>query len=195
MTTRDSRQTLVREGSRLIRRVGYTDCGLVELLSAAKLSRGSFYNYFGTKEAFAAEVVEAFYDWHDVRLEALCNDLGTPARDRLRQYFELLLERADRADDAERGCLLAMLALEMSATSAVLRDAVRNAFACWQERIAELLRQAQAEGTVEPEADPVRLGALLLHTWEGALVRARLERDTWPLADFLDTAFPRLLRP
>ena len=161
MTTRDSRQTLVREGSRLIRRVGYTDCGLVELLSAAKLSRGSFYNYFGTKEAFAAEVVEAFYDWHDVRLEALCNDLGTPARDRLRQYFELLLERADRADDAERGCLLAMLALEMSATSAVLRDAVRNAFACWQERIAELLRQAQAEGTFILR-DQVRLVAILL---------------------------------
>jgi TetR/AcrR family transcriptional repressor of nem operon len=178
-----------------MRRVGYTDCGLVELLTAANLSRGSFYNYFGTKEAFAAEVVAAFYDWHDVRLDALCKETGTPARERLQRYFALLLERANLADDAERGCLLAMLALETSATSAVLRDAVSDSFARWQERIAELLRQAQAEGTVAPETDPVRLGALLLHTWEGALMRARLERDTWPLADFLETALPRLVRP
>ena len=67
------------------------------------------------------------------------------------------------------------------------------AFARWQERIAELVRQAQAEGAVEPSLPAARVAGLLLHGWEGALMRARLERDIAPLADFLELGFPRLL--
>lgn len=190
MTTR---KTLVREGSRLMRRGGYTDCGLVELLETAGLPRGSFYHHFGSKERFAVEVVEAFYGWHDVRLERLGAETGAPAVERLRSYFELLLERAESTPADERGCLLALLALEKSATSEDLREALRSAFGRWHERIAELVRQAQAEGAVAPSLSAERVAGLLLHGWEGALMRARLEGDTAPLVDFLDLGFPRLL--
>jgi TetR/AcrR family transcriptional repressor of nem operon len=176
-----------------MRRGGYTDCGLVELLDAAGLPRGSFYHHFGSKEGFAVEVVEAFYAWHDVRLEDLAGDTSRPAVHRLRSYFELLLDRAGQASTEERGCLLAMLSLEKSATSEPIRAGLRSAFARWQERIAELVRQAQDEGAVDRDIPPERLAALLLHSWEGALVRARLERDVQPLADFLQLGFPRLV--
>jgi TetR/AcrR family transcriptional repressor of nem operon len=188
-----SRKTLVREGSRLIRRVGYTDCGLAELLDSAGLPRGSFYHHFGSKEGFAVAVAEAFYGWHDVRLERLAADTGTPAVERLRSYFELLLERAEQTPADERGCLLAMLALEKSATSEELRGALVDAFGRWQERVAELVRQAQADGAIDPDRSPERTAGLLLHAWEGALMRARLERDTGPLVDFLELGLPRLL--
>jgi len=176
-----------------MRRGGYTDCGLTELLTAAGLPRGSFYHHFESKERFGVEVVEAFYEWHDVRLEQFAAESGRPAVERLRSYFELLLERAERAPIEERGCLLALLALEKSATSDDLRAALVDAFAHWQERVAELVQQAQAEGAVEPALPAERVAALLLHGWEGALMRARLERDTAPLADFLELGLPRLL--
>jgi TetR/AcrR family transcriptional repressor of nem operon len=188
-----TRETLVREGSRLMRRGGYTDCGLAELLAAAGLPRGSFYHHFGSKERFAVSVVEAFYAWHDVRLERLAAQTGTPALDRLRAYFELLRERAEQTPAGERGCLLALLALEKSTTSDEIRAALLDAFARWQERVAELVRQAQAEGAVAPTLPAERAAGLALHAWEGALLRARLERDTAPLVDFLELGLPRLL--
>jgi len=188
-----TRRTLVREGSRLMRRGGYTDCGLTELLAAAGLPKGSFYHHFGSKERFGVEVVEAFYAWHDVRLEALAAETERPALDRLRSYFELLLESAEQTPADERGCLLALLSLEKSATSEELRDALLGAFARWQERITELVRQAQDEGAIDESLPAERIAGLLLHGWEGALLRARLERDTAPLADFLELGLPRLL--
>lgn len=189
MTSRDA---LIAEGSRLMRRVGFTDAGLTELLAAAGLPKGSFYNYFGSKEAFGIEVVEAFYAWHDRVLAELAAADGS-ALDRLRRYFELLLDRSRKTPPEQRGCLLAMLALEKSATSEALRAAVERSFARWQERLAELLRQAQATGELAPDEGAGRLAALLLHGWEGALLRARLEGETWPLEDFLAAGLPRLL--
>ena len=176
-----------------MRRVGYTDCGLTELLGEAKLPKGSFYNYFPTKEAFAVEVVAAFYDWHDRLLGKLVEDISRPALVRVEEYFRTLLDEAERADPAERGCLIALLALEKPATSEPIRQALCGAFHRWQDRLAELLRQAQESGELTGE-DAELLASLLLHTWEGALLRARLEQDTWPLADFVSTALPRLLR-
>lgn len=186
--------TFIREGSRLMRIGGFTDCGLTELLDGTGLPRGSFYHAFATKEAFAVEVIHAFYGWHDALLEEAVADADTPALDRVRRYFELLYERAGAVADDERGCLLALLSLEKSATSPVLRAALLEAFERWQARIEALLEQARADGELGPDDDPRKLAGLLLHGWEGALVRARLERDLWPLADFLELAFPRLLR-
>jgi TetR/AcrR family transcriptional repressor of nem operon len=74
-----------------------------------------------------------------------------------------------------------------------LREAVVVAFARWQERVAELVRQAQAEGALDPSLPAEQVAGLLLHGWEGALMRARLDRDTAPLVDFLEIGLPRLL--
>jgi TetR/AcrR family transcriptional regulator, transcriptional repressor for nem operon len=191
MTT--TRQELIRHGSRLMRRGGYTDCGLIELLDAAGLPRGSFYHHFASKEGFAVATLEAFYAWHDVRLEMLAAETETPGAGRIIRYFELLLDRAETTPPEERGCLLALLTLEKSATSEAIRAALVGVFARWQDRVAELLRQGQDDGSIARSSDTRRLAGLLLHGWEGALLRARLERDTAPLSDFLELALPRLL--
>ncbi len=81
----------------------------------------------------------------------------------------------------------------MSVKTEPLRAAVARSFARWQERVAELVRQAQAAGELDPAEDAGRLAALVLHGWEGALLRARLEREPWPLEDWLEAALPRLL--
>ena len=130
-----SRALLVAEGSRLMRRVGFTDAGLGELLATAGLPKGKLYNYFPSKEAFGVEVAEAFYGWHDRALAELAEGEGSPLA-RLGAYFELLLDATRRSPSEQWGCLLAVLALEKSTTSEALRGAVARSFARWQERVA-----------------------------------------------------------
>jgi TetR/AcrR family transcriptional regulator, transcriptional repressor for nem operon len=36
---------------------GYHGTGLKEILDAVRIPKGSFYNYFGSKESFAAEII------------------------------------------------------------------------------------------------------------------------------------------
>ena len=188
-----SRNALLEHGTLLMLRSGYAATGLVELLQVAGVPKGSFYNHFESKEAFAVELVRRYYAGHDRRLADVVAETERSPLGRLRSYFDELLERAVEADAPVRGCLLGMLALEMAGSSEPLRASVNDAFGRWQARIAELVRQAQEAGEVRAEHDADRLAGALLQGWEGALMRARVSRDLTPLRNFVDLEFNRLL--
>jgi TetR/AcrR family transcriptional repressor of nem operon len=187
-----SRDALVEHGTELMLCSGYSGTGLVELLHAAGVPKGSFYNHFDSKEAFAVELVRRYYDEQDRLLASLLTQTDRAPLERLRSYFEVLLQRAVDASPQTRGCLLGMLALEMAGSSEPLRESVSDAFRRWQARLAELLAQAQAAGELAPEQDPRPLAAMLLEGWEGALMRARASGDLESLRISLDLAFSRL---
>ena len=173
-------------------RSGYAGTGLVELLEAARVPKGSFYNHFESKEAFGVELVRRYYDRHDRLLVSLITQADRSPLERLRSYFEALRQRAVDASPQARGCLLGMFALEMAGGSEPLRAAVSDAFSRWQARVAELLRQAQTAGELDPERDSQTLAAMLLEGWEGALMRSRVTHDLDGLQNFIDLAFTPL---
>ena len=176
-------------------RSGYAATGLVELLRTAGVPKGSFYNHFESKEAFGLEIVRRYYAAHDGRLASLAAETDRSALERLRAYFDHLLEIAERAAPQTRGCLLGMLALEMAGSSEPLRSLVDDCFARWQARVAELLRQAQEAGEIDGGQDAQQLAGMLLQGWEGALMRARVSQDLQGLLDFIAFAFTRMLAP
>jgi TetR/AcrR family transcriptional repressor of nem operon len=188
----DSRAALLEHGTQLMLRSGYAGIGLAELLHAAGVPKGSFYNHFDSKEAFGVELVRRYYAEHDQLLASLLMETHRSAVVRLRSYFELLLQRATEASPHARGCLMGMVALEMAGSSEPLRASVDEAFRAWQGRIAELLRQGQVAGELAPEQDPQPLAAMLLESWEGALMRARASRDLDGLRRSLELTFSLL---
>ena len=191
----ESRAALVEHGTQLMLRSGYAGTGLAPVLGAAGLPKGSFYNHFESKEAFGVELVRRYYDRHDRLLASMIAQTDRAALKRLRSYFEGLRQRAVDASPQARGCLLGMFALEMAGSSEPLRQTVNDAFSRWQARLAELLRQAQTAGELDPERDPEPLAAMLLEGWEGALMRSRVTHDLDGLRNFIDLAFTQLLVP
>ena len=187
-----SRAALIQHGTQLMLRSGYAGTGLTELLRASGVPKGSFYNHFESKEAFGVELVQHYYAWHDGLLASLLAETNRSPLERLRAYFERLLQRAVDASPDARGCLMGMLALEMAGSSEPLRATVSDAFRRWQARIAELLRQAQVAGELAPEQDPQPLAAMFVEGWEGALMRARASRDLDALRNSLELLFSRL---
>ena len=190
-----SRDALVEHGTQLMLRSGFAGIGLAELLQAAGVPKGSFYNHFDSKEAFGVELVRQYYAKQDRLLASLLTQTDRSPLERVRSYFEVLLQRAIDASPQARGCLLGMLALEMAGSSEPLRESVSDAFRRWQARLAELLRQAQHAGELAPEQDPQPLATMLIESWEGALMRARATRDLESLRTSLDLAFSRLPVP
>jgi TetR/AcrR family transcriptional repressor of nem operon len=157
-----SRAALVEHGTQLMLRSGYTATGLVELLHAAGVPKGSFYNHFASKETFGVEIVRRYYAEHDRLLTSLAAQTDRGPLERVRSFFEVLLQRAVDARPEVRGCLLGMLALEMAASSEPVRESVSDAFARWQAGLAELLRQARDAGELAPDQDPQQLAGMLL---------------------------------
>ena len=75
---KELREKLLDRGVALLMEQGYHGTGLQELVKSVGVPKGSFYNYFESKEAFSAEVVAHYIDPFIKRLDAQLQrkDLG-----------------------------------------------------------------------------------------------------------------------
>ena len=148
--------------------------------------KGSFYNYFDSKEAFGAATIEHYADCLDAKLTAAMA-AAPDALSGLRAFFERHMREFEAADFVG-GCLLGNLGAEFE-RSPVFRDALSAAAARYRDGITEALRQAQEAGQLRRDIPAEDLAALLIDAWEGAVIRMKIERSLVPL----NTCLARLL--
>jgi TetR/AcrR family transcriptional repressor of nem operon len=96
--------------------------------------------------------------------------------------------------DFRRGCVVGNLGQEMSALPEPFRDRLHGVLLDWQARTARCLRDAQAAGEIAAEVDCAALAAFFWIGWEGAVLRAKLERSAEPLDLFANQFFACLAR-
>jgi TetR/AcrR family transcriptional repressor of nem operon len=175
---------------------GYNDLGIQALLSATNVPRGSFYHHFRDKEDFALQVIDAYAGQVHAVLDACLADEGLPPLDRIRRFFELT--RQSYKKDGYMGCLLGGLGQELAGVNETFRKRIDDCFVAIASRISRCLELAQARGELAADADPRRLGGLLVDCWEGAALRSRLRGSATPLTAMLDFYFnavaPRRVR-
>jgi TetR/AcrR family transcriptional regulator, transcriptional repressor for nem operon len=190
MARTNVRQKIVDAGLKVLIQKGFNGSGVQDITAAAGVPKGSFYNHFESKEALGAEIVER-YARESPRRKAL-KDTTLPPLERLRRHFAGLNKMyADLGYG--RGCLLGNFSAELSDQSPLIRERLGALSASWTKDIEDAVRDAQADGSVSSATDPADLAAFLLDAYEGALLRARVEKSGAPLERFVTIAFTRLL--
>jgi TetR/AcrR family transcriptional repressor of nem operon len=118
-------------------------------------------------------------------------DGGKPALARLRDYF-FRLRRYVGQDNYARGCLIGNVSAEVSSVSAVTRIQLAHLIQEWTGGLAACLEDGQRDGSVRVDLAAHDLAVLLLDAWQGALLRAKVERRPAALDTFINVLLPRL---
>lgn len=190
MARHNVREQIVEAGLKTLLEKGFNACGVRDITDAAGVPTGSFYNHFASKEALGAEIVERYAQEYS-RRKAL-KDKTLPPLERLRRHFAGLNQMyADL--EYGRGCLLGNFSAELSDQSPLIRERLAALSAAWTKNIEEAVRDAQADGSTWTRTDPADLAAFLLDAYEGALLRARVEKSGAPLDRFMTIAFGQIL--
>jgi TetR/AcrR family transcriptional regulator, transcriptional repressor for nem operon len=187
MKTTPTKQVLLEQGMAMLLRHGYHDLGIVALLEAVDVPKGSFYHHFTNKEAFALEAIDWYMRDVHAGLDACLGDESLTPLQRVRRFFELSEEKY--RGQGYLGCLLGGLGQELSGVSDVFRRKVEKCFSSIAVRIAACLDEAVTAGELAPRTDTRAMADLLINCWEGAALRCRLRRDPQPLRDMLDFYF------
>jgi TetR/AcrR family transcriptional repressor of nem operon len=185
------REQLLSAGVATLHQRGFNASSVQDIADAAGAPKGSFYNHFESKEALAAEAVRRYVEKSRERRKILYQ-AGVPPVRRLRRYFEGLIQAAVDGGFST-GCFLGNLGAELSSQSPLVRERVAEAFAAWCEAIAEVIAEAQKSGAIPRTFPPKALAEFVIHAWEGAILRARVEQDRAPLDLFLKLTFARIL--
>lgn len=184
----DTRQALLRVGLRHLTEKGYSSVGLEDVLGAAGATKGSFYYHFGSKEAFGAALIAAYDDYFRAKLAVHFLRSDVAPLDRLRAFVADAEEGMARYGFA-RGCLIGNLGQEMGALPEAFRDKLRGVLEGWQALLADLLEEAADAGQLRVGVVPVQAAAFFWTGWEGAVLRAKLDRSAEPLRLFADGFF------
>jgi TetR/AcrR family transcriptional regulator, transcriptional repressor for nem operon len=184
------REKIVDAGLKVLIEKGFNGCGVQDITDAAGVPKGSFYNHFESKEALGAEVVER-YGRNNPRRAALA-DTSIPPLQRLRAHFERLNEAYSSARFG-RGCLLGNFSAELADQSQLIRERLAELYLSWSTDIATVIAEAQANGSICTRTAAADLAAFLLDAYEGALLRARVEKSGRAFDRFMTVAFSQIL--
>jgi TetR/AcrR family transcriptional repressor of nem operon len=164
---------------------GYRGAGLADILKSAQVPKGSFYHYFESKEAFAAEAIEHYLAPFVQRLSARLKEPGMSGIEAIAAYFRDLCEEL-ATNDFQGGCLLGNLMAEIGDSSPAARTALNNAVERYRDLLGSGLARGQAEGCARRDRDATVMADLLIDGWQGALLRMKISRSLAPLENFIN---------
>jgi len=172
----DTREHLLRTGVAVLTEKGYSSVGIDAILRLAQVPKGSFYYYYDSKEAFGQALIAAYAGYFATKLDRWLLDAAAPPLQRLRHF--VADARAGMARHGfKRGCLVGNLGQEMGTLPESFRAPLQQVFLDWQSRTAACLAEAQRAGEIPPRLDCAALAQFFWIGWEGAVLRAKLERS------------------
>ena len=179
-----TRQHILDTGQQLVLRKGFVGVGLLEILKACGVPKGSFYHYFASKEAFGCALLQQYVVQYGQRLDTLLAADSGNAAQRLMRYWQAWLAEPDQGGWAE-DCLVVKLAAEVADLSEDMRQVLDDGVQALVARIAGLIAEGREDGSLPPGAEPRALAQMLYQMWLGAALLAKLSRDTRPLQQAL----------
>jgi TetR/AcrR family transcriptional repressor of nem operon len=186
-TTRDDkRAAIIQAGTELMLRQGYHGTGIQEIVRAAGVPKGSFYNYFRSKEYFALAAMEFSSRDPIAAFEAALQGGAASPRQRIIDVYAAMAGAYDASRSYTTGCFVGNLCQELADTNIAVAEKAEYLFRIYTTALARCLRSAQDAGEVTPDANPDRLAEAIFNSWEGAILRMKSSRSIVPLNAFLD---------
>ncbi|MGO9569607.1 MAG: TetR family transcriptional regulator C-terminal domain-containing protein [Desulfomonilaceae bacterium] len=193
MSKENTKDKILAHSAQIMRRKGFNNTGIQEILQSAGVPKGSFYFYFKSKDDLGLALI----DYYAQNLPALSASSLTspesPPLQRLKAFFEgrrLLCNQ----EEGRSGCPIGNLTQEMGILSDEFQAKLREVFRRIKGAISECLEQARTRDEVELPMDPDETADFILNSWEGALLRMKAEGNTEPLLLFEKMVFDRLLK-
>ena len=182
-----TRQTIIDVGLVLLQEKGYNATGIQEIATAANIPKGSFYNYFSSKEDFGVAVINFYTEKHLLEWTTRINS-NSQDNEKLIQVFLDITKDYD-CSDSQKGCLLGNLAAEISAASDKCRNALAVAIKSFKEVLIKRIITGQANGEFTNAIAPERIADLIWNTWQGSLLELKVKKSIEPLQNNLQTLF------
>lgn len=188
----EKRKEILEKGLSLILKRGYYGTGIQEIADAAGIPKGSFYNYFKSKEQFAIDLLDYSVRGLVEQLEDALTDDAIPAIQRLERLHKGVAYRYIRDQFMSFGYLASMLSLEMAHTNGPVIAAVDQAFVRMKEALRRILQEAKDAGHVRASLHVEKLAEFIQNAWYGALIRTRASGTIIPLDIFYDISMELL---
>jgi TetR/AcrR family transcriptional regulator, transcriptional repressor for nem operon len=191
---KNSKNRILEAGARIIHLKGFHNTGLQEILQAAGLPKGSFYNYFKNKEDFGLQLVDYFIDFFSSMVRPVLDDPTITPLEKIEKILDWFMEFF-KSKDYAYGCPIGNLAQEMGDLSPTFRDKLKAAMEAMVDIYTGLLAEAQKQGLLSQQIEVREAAYFLVSSWHGALIHMKAQKGLGPLQNHKRFIFEYVLSP
>lgn len=182
MGYKHSKEDILKIGYEVFRKNGYHHVGINQILKEAGLPKGSFYNFFESKEHFAQQVITSYGDSNSIWLTEFFSQSGSPLQV-IKDFYSSLIGY-NEADDYASGCLVNNMSHELGRLNDDLAAVSNKYFMDWVNIIATKVREGQQAKEIREDYSAKELAEYLHASFYGSfsrmkLTRSRLFMDQW----------------
>ena len=185
--TSDADERLMTAARDLMWEESYGSVTIDDICKRADVKKGSFYYFFESKAALAVAALEKLWrdDWKP-RMDERFSPSVEPL-ERIRGYLEAhytMQCQVQKDTGKVLGCPVCSLGSEISTSEIDVGAKVREIVARKRKYLESAIRDAMAEGAIEP-CDPAQKALALNCMMEGAVSQARIMNETAPLQNLV----------
>jgi TetR/AcrR family transcriptional repressor of nem operon len=177
MKIKHDRAKAINQGIHLFTVNGYSRVGVDQICRETGMTKGAFYNAFGSKLDFLRSVISAYASANRemMRVYLIESEASQSAINQIRGFYTMIFDL--QPDAIFSGCLINNMMSEVSSLEPGLAKLLDQEFGEILKLIEPYIQKAQQKGEIDPAVNARELADLLHTTCYGALTRAKSLQD------------------
>lgn len=186
-----NRKDILKEGINLMSQSGYHGIGVMDILKSMNIPKGSFYNFFDSKEAFIIEAIELYGISNLKLIDRLEQIEELNPLEKVKAYFNHLIQK-NKAQNFKYSCFWGNMSTEVAGQKESVSAAIQEQMNLIKARFVTWLTQAQEQNLLIEVYSPATIADFLYSNFHGAMVTMKYQQSAQPLENFLDLNFKLL---
>ena len=191
-------EDIIQKSQEVIWRKGYHNTGINKLLKESGIPKGSFYNFFESKEDLMIKIIDHYVNEQGkIMIEILSNSSLSPL-DRLKKFYQHSIDQAREELDrflCVKGCLINNASVELGALNDNIAETINSHFEEVKGYIAEVVREGQQKDEITDRFPAEQLVEFMQSNYYGTLSRVKTTRSIQPLELNYEMTFAFLTKP
>ncbi len=185
---------LLDKGIELLWSKGYNATSVNDIVKSAKIPKGSFYFYFNSKEDFAVQALEKYFDGQIPSILEVLQNKEIPAKQRILDFYEYRMVILKDELNCTMGCMACNLANEMAEHNEAIRNIIATKGNMVKKYIADVIEEAQLDGDISKAIKAKDLAEFIEDAGKGAMTTMKEMKSSYPIDNLMNIIKSVLLK-
>lgn len=186
-----NREDILRAGVQLLMTNGYSGLGIQHVLKTCGIPKGSFYNFFESKDAFVIETIEYYNAIVKNVLETIDQNTGLSSYKKIVAFF-MSANDSFLVEGYHNTCPMLNTTAD-AVDNKELMKLIHDSFDMHKSFIEKWVTTAMSDGQVNKNYTASTLTHMIYDTYHGAILRMKYEQSSASLEQFIETVLPMYL--
>lgn len=183
---------ILDHGIEAFREHGYHSSSVQDLADYCQISKGSFYQYFESKEHFCQEVIKHYSEKMISMVSDLFHDKSLSGMQRLEAFYTKVIERIS-SSEFQSGCLYGDLAAELGGVNEPCSETLSKCLTASSKLFEVAIKDGQQDGSIRSDIDSLTLTSITYNSFTGIILRIKVDRNKEAGQEFINTYVKKLL--